>query len=125
MAPVALDTVLQMGKVDSPERVYAETVLVVCVLCIIMSAPTGAMIIYFSGPRLLTKTVPGPPPHPTHGRRPSMRDITVIDEGNETCDLERRMSRDMERRTSRSSSVVPTPRPSVVNPPNPSSLQIP
>lgn len=91
LGPVVLDTVLRLGKGDGPERGYAEIVLMVCVLSIVLTAPTGAIVIYFSGPRLLTKTVPGLPTRLARPR-PSLRDITVVDEGNESDDIERRPS---------------------------------
>ncbi|GLV42490.1 Na[+]/H[+] hydrogen antiporter 1 [Carabus blaptoides fortunei] len=52
LGPVALHKVAEM----EPDKHYAETVLTICVLSIILTAPTGAILITLSGPRLLTKT---------------------------------------------------------------------
>lgn len=105
LGPAVLDAVLRLGKGDGPERGYADTVLMVCVLSIVLTAPTGAIVIYFSGPRLLTKTQPGLPARLARPR-PSLRDITVVDEGNESDDIERRPSN--------SNQHVRQPRPSVI-----------
>lgn len=108
LAPVVLGTVMEQGREDGSERGYAETVLIVCVLSIVLTAPTGAIVIYFAGPRMLSKTVPGFPPSLARSR-PSLRDITVIDEGNEMDDIERRVSQPPSRKVSQSQ-----PTPSVV-----------
>lgn len=67
---------------DSKEYVYAEKILTTCVLSIILTVPTGALLTTLLGTRLLTKAK-----HPTlpdmrrrKSRRPSMRDISIIDE---------------------------------------------
>lgn len=60
-----------------------------CVLSIILTAPTGAIIITLSGPRLLTKTkVPHIPEGWRRSHRPSMRDISIIDEEEEKPESE-------------------------------------
>jgi len=68
-----------------PERTYAEKVLMICVLSIILTAPTGAILITLSGPRLLTKTkTPQPIPEGwRRSHRPSIYDISIIDEDDE------------------------------------------
>ncbi|XP_033325284.1 na[+]/H[+] hydrogen antiporter 1 isoform X1 [Megalopta genalis] len=83
LAPTTLDKV----NPDDPQQVYyAETVMTMCVLSILMMAPSGAVIIILSGPKLLTKTTtPVTPPEGWKTRRPSMRDISII---NEDPDLE-------------------------------------
>lgn len=83
LGPTALD------KVDSNDPLqvyYAETVMTICVLSILLTAPAGAIIITLSGPKLLTKTTaPVAPPEGWKARRPSIRDISII---NEDPDLE-------------------------------------
>ncbi|XP_046835011.1 uncharacterized protein LOC124431311 isoform X2 [Vespa crabro] len=83
LGPVTLDEVNR----DNAEQVeYANTVLTLCVLSILLTAPTGAIIISLSGPKLLTKTTtPSAPPDAWKTRRPSIRDISII---NEDPDLE-------------------------------------
>ncbi|XP_014612429.1 PREDICTED: mitochondrial sodium/hydrogen exchanger 9B2-like, partial [Polistes canadensis] len=84
LGPVTLDEVNQ----DDTEQVeYANIVLTICVLSILLTAPAGAIIISLSGPKLLTKTTnTGVPPDAwKKTRRPSMRDISII---NEDPDLE-------------------------------------
>lgn len=57
----------------------------ICVLSIILTAPTGAIIITVTGPRLLTKTrIPHIPEGWRRSHRPSIRDISIIDEEEET-----------------------------------------
>lgn len=81
LGPVALHAVT-----DDPEKKeFAETVLLMCILSILLTAPIGAVIISLSGPRLLTKTK-APPPVAEGWRRshrPSIRDISIIDEEEE------------------------------------------
>nr|XP_012141817.1 PREDICTED: uncharacterized protein LOC100876541 isoform X2 [Megachile rotundata] len=83
LAPTTLD------KIDpnNPEQVYyAETVMTVCVLSILLTAPSGAILITLLGPKLLTKTTaPMVPAEGWKARRPSIRDISII---NEDPDLE-------------------------------------
>ena len=80
LAPVAMDSVRE-GNRPEEEKVYAEHVLVVCVLSILLTAPVGAITITLSGPRLLNKTTT---PVIVEGwrrsARPSLRDITITDE---------------------------------------------
>ncbi|KAJ4436481.1 hypothetical protein ANN_16512 [Periplaneta americana] len=79
LGPVAMDSVRDSGS--SQDKQYAEYVLVICVLSILLTAPIGAIIITLSGPRLLKKTTA---PVIVEGwrrsARPSLRDITIIDE---------------------------------------------
>nr|XP_022919164.1 sodium/hydrogen exchanger 9B2-like isoform X2 [Onthophagus taurus] len=81
LAPVALGIV---GD-ESPDKTHAEIVLMICILSIILTAPTGAVLITLSGPRLLTKTkIPAPIPEGwRRSHRPSIRDISIIDEEEE------------------------------------------
>lgn len=54
LGPVALK---HLGKNASEEdKHYAETVLMICVLSIILTAPLGAILISITGTKLLTKT---------------------------------------------------------------------
>ncbi|XP_076244906.1 na[+]/H[+] hydrogen antiporter 1 isoform X2 [Calliopsis andreniformis] len=83
LAPTTLDKV---DPNDSEQVFYAETVVTMCVLSILLTAPAGAIIITLSGPKLLTKTTaPVAPPEGWKARRPSIRDISII---NEDPDLE-------------------------------------
>lgn len=91
------------------EKTYAQIILTVCVLSIVVTAPTGAILITLTGSKLLSKTK-----HPPNlegkeqkvgwsGReflivvyysfsgwrrshRPSLRDISIIDEEEERED---------------------------------------
>ncbi|KRT86794.1 Na/H antiporter [Oryctes borbonicus] len=81
LGPVALGFVLG----QTPQQTYGETVLMICVLSIMITAPTGAILITITGPRLLTKTkLPAPTPEGwRRSHRPSIRDISIIDEEEE------------------------------------------
>lgn len=60
---------------------YGEKILTVCVLSIIVSAPLAAALISLTGPKLLTKTAVVPVPEAwRRSHRPSIRDISIIDE---------------------------------------------
>lgn len=52
LGPVALKYL----SADDPDKKYAEVVLMVCVLSIVLTAPTGAILISITGTKLLTKT---------------------------------------------------------------------
>ncbi|XP_011647991.1 sodium/hydrogen exchanger 9B2, partial [Pogonomyrmex barbatus] len=83
LGPVTLD---EVNKDDQQQVEYAETLLMMCVLSVLLTAPTGAIIISLGGPKLLTKTTaPVSPPEAWKTRRPSIRDISII---NEDPDLE-------------------------------------
>ena len=83
LAPVTLD---EVDKNDHEQVEYAEIVLMTCVLSVLLTAPAGAIMITILGPKLLTKTtVPVSPPEAWKTRRPSIRDISII---NEDPDLE-------------------------------------
>ncbi|XP_048509188.1 sodium/hydrogen exchanger 9B2 [Athalia rosae] len=83
LGPVTLDYVME----NTEEKRYADTVLLMCILSIIVTAPIGAIVISITGPKLLTKTraVQPAPEGWNRLRRPSMRDISII---NEEIDLE-------------------------------------
>lgn len=88
LAPVTLD---QVDRDDQRQVEYAGMVLMLCVLSVLLTAPTGAIIISLSGPKLLTKTTtPVAPPEAWKARRPSMRDISIINEDPEETANERK-----------------------------------
>lgn len=80
LGPVALDEVATSTNED--EKEYADVVCMICILSIIITAPIGAIVISLAGPKLLTKTqaAQSPPEGWNRIRRPSMRDISIIDE---------------------------------------------
>lgn len=83
LGPGTLD---EVNETDTQQVEYASMVLTLCVLSILLTAPAGAIIISLSGPKLLTKTTaPALPPEGWRTRRPSIRDISII---NEDPDLE-------------------------------------
>nr|CAI5842090.1 unnamed protein product [Callosobruchus analis] len=83
LGPVTLGVV----AVNSIEHEYAEKILNVCILSIILTAPTSAILITLLGPRLLTKTkFPVVPEGWRRSHRPSIRDISIIDEEEERDD---------------------------------------
>lgn len=57
------------------ERYYAETIMMVCILSIVLTAPIGAFLISITGTRLLTKTKQAPP---TEGNSPMTLDTFSI-----------------------------------------------
>ncbi|XP_046412714.1 neuroligin-1 isoform X1 [Neodiprion lecontei] len=76
----------QVSADDAEQTEYGETVLMLCILSILITAPIGAIIITLTGPRLLTKTRAAEQPEEWNRiRRPSMRDISII---NEEIDME-------------------------------------
>ncbi|XP_023247130.1 sodium/hydrogen exchanger 9B2 [Copidosoma floridanum] len=89
MAKATVQAALGPGTLDKvdheneTQKRYAEIVLMLCVLSILITAPTGAILIMISGPKLLTKTR-APIVTTLHdgwrSRRPSIRDISIIDE---------------------------------------------
>lgn len=85
LGPVTMDTVRQLKDGDPEDRHRAEITLLICILSICMTAPIGAIIITLSGPRLLTKTSSPPPITEWRRRshRPSIRDISIINEEEE------------------------------------------
>lgn len=60
---------------------YAENIVTICVMAMLITVPIGAISITSLGTRLLTKTrhvIPGEGWR--RSARPSLRDITIIDE---------------------------------------------
>lgn len=69
-----------MVAADSQEADYGEKILTTCVLSIILTAPTGAILMTMLGPKLLTKTkFPLVTEEWKRSHRPSIRDISIID----------------------------------------------
>lgn len=58
LGPVCLKRLAERGDATEEELKYAETVLMVCILSIVVTAPIGAILISVSGTKLLTKTKP-------------------------------------------------------------------
>lgn len=122
LAPVALGIVMAPGSGREKDHHNADLVLMVSVLSIVLTAPTGAIIIFLSGPRLLTKAVSAPPPRHRPSYCPSMRDLTIHEaEGGvrEVDSLERRISVISQRKKSsegaeRKASTVQPPQPCVI-----------
>jgi hypothetical protein len=86
LGPVALDSVRDGNRSDEREYEYAERVLVICVLSILLTAPIGAIIITLSGPRLLKKTTtPAIIEGWRRSARPSLRDISINDEDDDSA----------------------------------------
>lgn len=72
---------------DELEMKNAEAISMISVLSIILTAPMAAMLITVTGPRLLTKTtIPHIPEGWKRSHRPSIRDISIIDEEEEKDD---------------------------------------
>lgn len=79
---------MTMVAPGSEEYRHAEKVLTTCVLSIIITVPTGALLTTLLGPRFLTKTkhmhtLTLPEIKRRYSRRPSMRDISIIEEDEE------------------------------------------
>ncbi|XP_061401389.1 sodium/hydrogen exchanger 9B2-like [Musca vetustissima] len=87
LGPVALKHLNASSSED--EKHYAYVVQTIAVLSIVLTAPLGAILISVSGTKLLTKTRQ---PQVTEGwrrsHRPSIRDISIIDEEEEREDPE-------------------------------------
>ncbi|XP_050506843.1 sodium/hydrogen exchanger 9B2 isoform X2 [Diabrotica virgifera virgifera] len=80
LGPVLLSIV----AADSKEHDWASKFLTTCVLSIVVTAPTGGILITILGPRLLTKTKFMPEPEGwRRSHRPSIRDISIINEEEE------------------------------------------
>ncbi|XP_067620835.1 sodium/hydrogen exchanger 9B1 isoform X2 [Eurosta solidaginis] len=76
------------------ERRLAYIVQTLCVLSIVLTAPLGAILITLTGPRLLTRTKQPPVVEGwRRSHRPSIRDISIIDEEEEREDPESPMDK--------------------------------
>ncbi|XP_075992166.1 sodium/hydrogen exchanger 9B2-like isoform X2 [Anticarsia gemmatalis] len=85
LGPVALDEVRKMTDMDPALYAtllqYAEIVVTVCIMSIVITAPIGAIVITLTGPRLLSRTTKPPVLEGwRRSHRPSIRDISIIDE---------------------------------------------
>ncbi|XP_050435291.1 sodium/hydrogen exchanger 9B2 isoform X2 [Adelges cooleyi] len=86
LGPAVLEAARQDGK---PQNVvYARTIVMVCIISILLTAPTGALIISLTGSRLLTKAKHAAPNGDQWrpGPRRSIRDITIVDDEDEDDD---------------------------------------
>ncbi|XP_037024313.1 sodium/hydrogen exchanger 9B1-like isoform X3 [Bradysia coprophila] len=81
LGPVCLRRLAEKPNTTPEETKYAEIVLMICILSIVVTAPIGAILISITGTKLLTKTKPL---HVVEGwrrsHRPSLYDISIIDE---------------------------------------------
>lgn len=59
LGPVCMKRLTESNTPE--ERHYAEVILMVCILSIVVTAPVGAILISISGTKLLTKTKQLPP----------------------------------------------------------------
>lgn len=81
---------LGLVQQNSPEHVYAQKVLMICVLSIILTAPISAICMTLFGPKLLNKTTE---PLSTEALRRSMR-LSVRSLRNLTVDPVKELSGD-------------------------------
>uniref|UniRef100_A0A182RX38 Na_H_Exchanger domain-containing protein n=1 Tax=Anopheles funestus TaxID=62324 RepID=A0A182RX38_ANOFN len=90
LGPVALKTVMSNENRTEEEVHYAELVKMVCIMSIILTAPLGAILISVTGTKLLKKTKQQLEPMDGWRRshRPSLHDISIIDEEEEREDIE-------------------------------------
>lgn len=58
LGPVALKKLSEDPNATEEEKEYANIILMICVLSIVLTAPIGAILISVSGTKLLTKTKP-------------------------------------------------------------------
>lgn len=58
LGPVILRRLHVPEDQHTPEKGFAQTIQLVCILSILVTAPIGAILISITGPRLLTKTKP-------------------------------------------------------------------
>lgn len=58
LGPVCLKRLSEKGNATPEETKYAEVVLMICILSIVVTAPIGAILISITGTKLLTKTKP-------------------------------------------------------------------
>nr|CAD7455626.1 unnamed protein product [Timema tahoe] len=79
LGPVALSSL--SDDASEEEKTYGQMILTTCVLSILLTAPTGAILISMTGSKLLKKVSSAPPSVAGwRSRRPSIRDITIINE---------------------------------------------
>lgn len=79
LAPAALESARKTDKED--EIQYGQSLVTICVMAMLITVPIGAISITSLGTRLLTKTKHSIPSEGwRRSARPSLRDITIIDE---------------------------------------------
>ncbi|XP_031763854.2 sodium/hydrogen exchanger 9B2-like isoform X1 [Galleria mellonella] len=120
LGPVALDEVRKIVGLNPSELAvlegYAEVIITVCIMSIVITAPIGAIIITLTGPRLLSKTTKPPVLEGwRRSHRPSIRDISIIDE-------EEVAERDAEGNEQQSPPTTPVP-PAAFSTPTPITVQ--
>lgn len=71
--------VLEVATSQHQDVEYSKTIVMVCIISILLTAPAGAIIVSLSGPKLLTKAKPSNEQW-RRGPRPSIRDITLNSE---------------------------------------------
>ncbi|XP_070504351.1 sodium/hydrogen exchanger 9B2 isoform X2 [Chironomus tepperi] len=86
LGPIALKHL----SADDPDVPYASIVLMLCILSIVVTAPTGAILISITGTKLLTKTKNIHMPEVPTWRRPSIRSIAIEEEEEDDEDDEER-----------------------------------
>lgn len=118
----------------TPDEMFAKTIQLVCILSILVTAPIGAILISITGPRLLTKTKPMQNVEGNvsiamslcsfrsqtnyrdffftfvgwrRSHRPSLYDISIIDEKEEREDPE--LDGDIETNTNTNTNASTTP----------------
>ncbi|XP_049850150.1 sodium/hydrogen exchanger 9B2-like isoform X2 [Schistocerca gregaria] len=74
-----LEKVKETGGTEE-ELTWGQLTQTTCVLSILLTAPLGAVLIMLSGPRLLRRLATPPPEGWRRSARPSLRDISIIDE---------------------------------------------
>ncbi|XP_077286076.1 putative SLC9B1-like protein SLC9B1P1 isoform X2 [Arctopsyche grandis] len=78
LGPLAIDSVRETNGSEEAMN-YANIVLMICILSIILTAPLGAILISLTGPRLLSKS---PEPIPMKDQINGSQDITIaVDNG--------------------------------------------
>ncbi|KAL4103489.1 hypothetical protein QTP88_018865 [Uroleucon formosanum] len=71
--------VLEVAINKKQDEGYSRTIVMVCIISILLTAPAGAIIVSLTGPKLLTKAKPSNEQWRC-GPRPSIRDITLNSE---------------------------------------------
>jgi solute carrier family 9B (sodium/hydrogen exchanger), member 1/2 len=80
LGPAVLEVATNNKNLEHIE--YSRTIVMVCIISILLTAPAGAIIVSLSGPKLLTKAKPSNEQW-RRGPRPSIRDITLNSEDEE------------------------------------------
>ncbi|CAG5021581.1 unnamed protein product [Parnassius apollo] len=118
LGPVALDEVRKKATEGEPllELLnYAEIIITICIMSIVITAPLGAIVITVTGPRLLSKTTKPPVLEGwRRSHRPSIRDISIIDEEEvveRECEVEANNSSNEGSPVGPNANSTPTPAP--------------